>query len=150
MSKKPRTLVQFLAGQDQGLTRLFAQAKLLTQIKTIINQVVDYQIAQQLEVAKIQNKTLTVLCESPVWATRLRYMEPQIIEKLQQYSDTRQVQKLQIKVRPNSTSEIPDTSPKRRATMSQDAADQIREYSEAISDPKLQEALKKLAGRAKK
>lgn len=144
-------MVQFLSAQDKGLNRLISQAKVLTQIKIIINQVVDYQIAEHVEVSKIQPGILTLICDSAVWSTRLRYMEPQILKKLQQYSMTQKLRKIEIKVRPssNATPEQQSTKSKRRIELSQSAAKQILTDSKAISDPKLKDAIKKLARHAK-
>ena len=143
-------MYKLLANQDQGLNRLISQARLLTEVKIIVNQVIDYQIAEHTDVAKVQGGLLTLICDSSVWATRLRYMEPQIIKKLHQFSMLKKLKKIEIKVRPSTlpVSEQPD-KPKRRAELSQDAANKILSDSEAISDPILQSALKKLARHAK-
>lgn len=144
MPKKPTSLVKLLSDQDQQLNRLISQAKLLTQIKIIINQVVNYQIAEHTEVAKIQNGQLTLICDSSVWATRLRYMEPQIIKKLRQFTITKHLNKIEIKVRPSAFSYKSENLPKRRAQLSHNAANKMLEESEAITDPQLQAAIKKL------
>jgi len=150
VSKKPEPMYKLLSNQDQGLNRLISQARILTDVKIIINQVIDYQIAEHTDVAKIQGGLLTLICDSSVWATRLRYMEPQIIKKLHQFSMLKKLQKIEIKVRP-STFKPPEQQekPKRRAELSQNAANKIVNDSEAISDPALQNALKKLARHAK-
>ena len=150
MGRKPQTLFKLISHQDERFNHLLLQAKALTEIKIIINQVIDYQIAEHTEVAKIHNGQLTLICDSAVWATRLRYMEPQIVKKLQQYSPLKAIHKIDIKIRPltNHTSQQ-NIKPKRKVELSLKAANQILDEANAISDPGLKNALKKLARHAK-
>ncbi len=149
MAKKLTSMVNLLSGKDRQLNLLISQAKLLTQIGIIINQVINYQIAEHTEVVKIHNGQLTLICDSAVWATRLRYMEPQIIKKLTQFSITRQISKLEIKVRPLAFTAKKSEPLKRRAHLSQNAAEQMLQEAKAINDPQLQAAIQKLARHAK-
>lgn len=150
MAKKPQTVFKLISHQDERFKHLLLQAKALTEIKIIINQVIDYQIAEHTEVAKIHNGQLTLICDSSVWATRLRYMEPQIVTKLKQYSSLKSIHKIEIKVRPLSAHRLsPTNKPRRQVNLSANAARQIVNDAEAISDPILQNALKKLARHAK-
>ena len=149
MSKNPVPVATLLSPRGKQLNPLIIEAKRLTQIKILLNQSLDYQIAEHIEVCKVEKNLLILLTDSPVWATRLRYMQQQIIGRLHQYALTKNISKISIKVRPLNLKNQKPKQASRHMALSKSAADQILEETQGISDPKLKAAFERIAKHAK-
>ena len=86
-----------------------------------------------------------VQAESPVWATRLRFSLPALRQQLAQRLGTA-VPPLKIKVAPATGLPPP---PPRRMTISEPAAELLEGTAQNVADPRLGEALRRLARHAR-
>ena len=146
MTKKPLLVAKLLGSKTNFI---IAEAKRLSQISIIVNQSLDYQIAKHVYVSTANNGLLTLVVDSPVWATRLRYLHQPIISSLQNYSMTKSITQIKIKVRPLEYRTTKKTAQRKKLSLSRASAERMQEEIKAISDPTLQNTLKKLIRHAK-
>ena len=95
--------------------------------------------------ARISGKTLIVHTDSPAWNARLRFHGPQLIRAMQRQTPNLQQLKINIHIDP-----VHKPRRRRRAKLSMNSAEQILAAADAISDPKLQAALRRLGNSGRK
>lgn len=89
---------------------------------------------------------LSILVDSPAWATRLRFAEPQILRRFS--LEDPGCRRLKIIVRPGSAPREA-TRRSRRAPLSEDSARALRHLAETVDDPQLEQALRRLVRHAR-
>lgn len=108
-------------------------------------------LAEHVRPVRYAQGVLSLRTDSPVWASRLRQFEPQLIGQLRSEEYLRGLRALRLRVDPSGTALPPPTpgaTRRRRAVParpSKQAAAAIRSTAEAIADPELRAALQKLA-----
>ncbi len=77
--KTPQKLTDVMAG-NATLSLLLRQAQELRSLESLLNARVGDAFAQNCKVAAFrEDGTLLLVAKSPVWATRLRYLVPDLI-----------------------------------------------------------------------
>jgi len=150
MFKNPKHVTRLLNTQNKNLANLISQASRLAQIKIIVNQSLDYDISDHFMVSTLKNQKLTIVADSPAWATRLRYVQNKILERFKHYSFTQDIRSISVKVRPIEFSSNKPPPISRKVFLSAASASIMREHIEAISDPNLQSSLMRVIQHAKK
>jgi hypothetical protein len=126
---------------------LLARSKRYEKLTLLLRQHLPPECDSHYSVTGIQQQELVIMADSPVWATRLRQLAPQIVEIARQ--QLTQLQHVQIKTHfktttgPSTTSPARTTAPKRH--LSQSACQQITSAASGITDEGLKNALLKLA-----
>ena len=95
--------------------------------------------------ARISGKTLIIHTDSPAWNARLRFHGPQLIRAMQRQAPHLQQLKINIHINP-----VHKPGRQRRVRLSVNSSKQILAAADAISDPKLQAALRRLGNSARK
>lgn len=95
--------------------------------------------------ARISGKTLIIHTDSPAWNARLRFHGPQLIRAMQRQAPHLQQLKINIHIDP-----VHKAGRHRRVRLSANSSKQILAAADAISDPKLQAALRRLGNSARK
>ena len=93
---------------------------------------------------KLDSGGWVIQTDSPAWATRLRYVLPELRRQLGEHFKT-EIPKLQVKVRPQAEKQSP---PGRRIELNAKNADLLRGVAANVSDQRLGDALMRLAKRA--
>lgn len=104
-------------------------------------------LAEHVRPVRYAQGVLSLRTDSPVWASRLRQFEPELIGRLKSEEYLRGLRALRLRVDP-SCAAPPTRGVNRRAVParpSRQAAAAIRSTAEAIADPELRAALQKLA-----
>lgn len=150
MKKKPLLVASLLGAKASRPQALIAEAKRLSQIKIALNQSLDHSLAEHVYVATFKHGLLTLIIDSPAWATRLRYMQPTIIADMKKYAISSEIAQLKIKVRPADHIKAKKAPrPKHKLTISPASAEIMHEALNAISDPSLKASLAKIIRHAK-
>lgn len=118
-------------------------------------QAVESGLADKAEPADYSDGVLTIKAISSTWASRLRLQADDLLQRLRQTDDFRELKTLHIKVRPASyisdtRTDIREDSVKyerKSRRLSRQAAEAIEAAAEAIEDPELKEALQRLGKR---
>ncbi len=90
--------------------------------------------------------TLSILVDSPAWATRLRFAEPQILRRFG--GGDPPCRRLKIIVRPGESAPREAPQGDRRARLSRTSAQALRHLAETVDDPQLAQALRRLVRHA--
>jgi len=131
---------------------LLARSRRYEKLTLLLRQHLPPECDNHYAVTGIQQQELIIMADSPVWATRLRQLAPDIIALVRQH--IAQIQHVQIKSRFASaplplTKSAVKTSTSRRQ-LSQRAGHQITSAASCISDEELKNALLKLARHQRK
>jgi hypothetical protein len=140
MSRIPQSVRQLLDSKPvlRRLEReIEAQADLLSEIRRLLPA----DLAPHCGAARMHGDRLVIHVDSPVWATRLRYLAPQIVSLLQaQHPDLREIKSKVLISRQNHRPHHPRTA--RRSPI---AADVVDSSATDIGDAHLRAALQRLA-----
>ena len=148
MMGKKKTIpdkVSSLLNSGEQLSHL---GRMLDKQKTLL-RAVRSQLPSPLEqhclYARISGKTLIIHTDSPAWNARLRFHGPQLIRAMQRQAPHLQKLKINIYIDP-----VQKPGRRRRVKLSMNSAEQILAAADAISDPKLQAALRRLGNSGRK
>ncbi|RLA12700.1 MAG: hypothetical protein DRQ60_08400 [Gammaproteobacteria bacterium] len=147
--ERSRSLKKLFAdASDHQLAEIIAKAAQLNSLEQRIFDNLPQTLRSELELATIEEQTLTLICSSSLIASRLRFMETELLAKLNR--DTRISTLLQIRVivRRDWSQDQPLRSQEKRGTgrtISTASALLIKQTSTIVNNPRLAEALKKLA-----
>jgi len=144
MTSTPRPLADILT-HCTSIRRLQRradeQARLLAKVRSLLPPPVDSHCV----CADWTDKGLVLVADAPVWATRLRFLAPRVAESLPELPAKTSVQ---VKVWP--TDALP-ARPRdgRKLQLSARNARMLRQLADAVLDPELSRALKRLSLRGR-
>jgi hypothetical protein len=133
---------QYLAS-DSVLTSL--QARLVAQntLKERVQKLLPTPIDEQIESAVMQSRTLTLWVNSPVWASRLRYLAPQLLRQLKQEGFI--LDRIQPRIQVAETRKQIRRRIGRKIQLSHGSAEALRHTADSLQDRPLREALMRLS-----
>lgn len=105
-------------------------------------------LAEHVRPVRYAQGVLSLQADSPVWASRLRQFEPELIGRLRREEYLRELRALKLRVDPSRAAIGLVRAPSRRAVPvppTLEAAAAIRSTAEAIGDPLLRASLLRLA-----
>lgn len=103
------TISTFLK-KDNRLSQLVDEVSHLQKLDQLFHEILDMELIKYCQIATIDNKTLILIVENSSWATKLRYMIPEITKLLNIHPEFRNISK--IKYRIKSTHDLPPRKPK--------------------------------------
>ena len=125
-------------------------ARYLQRLNEVLGEHLDPTLAQHCELANIRADTAVLQADSPVWAAKLRYQIPTILELLNatdfivELTPTR-LTHIQLRVQPVYQ---PYTGPTLSGPyLSQRSAELLQSVADTIPDPRLKQALSRLSRR---
>ena len=143
--KTPTPLKKILSSRPTT-QRLIEQVNNLKRLNHRLSGILPTPIAQHYKIASIEQGSLTILCSSSAWATRLRLQQAKIIKGFRDLH----IRTLNIQIAPTKAVGIIDKPIKPAVTMSEQTSKLLIELSETTSDLKLKQALQRLSQRAGK
>ncbi len=142
--KTPTPLKKILNSKP-NTQRLIQQVNTLKRLNHRLSGILPTPIAQHYKIATIEQGSLTILCSSSAWATRLRLQQAKIIKGFRDL----QIHSLTIQITPIKADNDINEPIKPTIVMSQQTSKLLIELSETTSDLKLKQALQRLSQRAK-
>jgi hypothetical protein len=94
---KPRKLSTILAGTHGDLAKLLHRAEKIAGLTGLVRDALPEPVAAHVVAASLRDGCLTVLADSPVWAARLRYVDPGLGKRLEEFGVT--AERIKIRVR---------------------------------------------------
>ncbi len=92
---------EILASNQSGTLQLiYAKAAQLTTLNKIWRTQIDETLAQHTQVANYREGCLVIEVSSPVWATRLRYGIPDLLQKLRALNEFAGLTRIEWYVKP--------------------------------------------------
>jgi hypothetical protein len=128
---------------------LVSKSYQLEQLTSILNGELPPETSGHYHVAGIDNSTLVIITDSPVWTTRLRQLGPMIIEALSNKTGKR-LQHIRISSRHGPIKAPEQTQNTIHRVLSERSGQQVAQAAEHIKNKALKEALIKLSKRSKK
>ena len=95
---KTPTRIGTLVAADPVLQRLLARARALQQLDEVVKTWLPEKLAEKVKVAVVRDGVLVLCAESPVWATRLRYEVPTVLEKASQHPELSHLKAVEVRV----------------------------------------------------
>jgi hypothetical protein len=148
MSKKliaEKTLSGIFQQDPEGILA-FIQKK-VAQLKKL-NQIWQEEIAEDLaahsRIANFRDGHLIIECDSAAWATRLRYMLPEIRQKLRQYPDLQDLSHIEWSIQPHFHSTTSQSS-RQPPLLSPSSAQLLKNTATSIKGKPLKEALQRIS-----
>ncbi len=95
-----KSVYELMANSSGDLNRLFQRCQILKRLEKILHASLPVPLNQHCRVANLQNKILVIHTNSSLWATRLRYMAPDLLRQWGQNRTIPAIDQIEIKVRP--------------------------------------------------
>lgn len=148
---------------EQINPKFVIQARKLDRYTQLLHRILPIECRNHVEVANIRNRNLMLITDSPVWATRLRQLSPQILQFIRENSadiatrekNAQVIHHVQIQTRYN-TSRTPQPQQQRLSEnkhrelkISRKTARLLSQSADSINDEKLKSALLRIARHAK-
>ena len=135
---------------ESKLNNLISRAEKLQRLDQRFKQLLPPILAPQVTVANYSAGKVVLQVTHSAWATRLKFLTPEILARCQQEVGLRSISTLEVIIRP--TVHKPKMSGglkgKREARKSSTAKEALTNAAQDISDPELSAALKNLAASA--
>lgn len=130
-----------------GLERVAGQANALRQLLRITRDAVPAPMRPHVLACAVRDRTLVVFTDTGAWGSQLRFIQPAILDALEQVTGHR-LQQVRFKVQ-QADSDPATRAPDRSATQDREISDRSRAVIESaaagISDPQLADSLRRLA-----
>lgn len=141
-----KTIQQFISSHTTLATlgkRLSTQRVLLEQVRALLPA----PLSGQLQAAVLETRTLSLFVDSPVWASRLRYLAPELIRHLKRQDLI--VDQVRTRIIPGQLKRRA-ASGGNRLQLSARSAEQLRQAAATLTDEPLREAMLRLSSHGRK
>ena len=136
-----------LASVNRHFADLVQRAEMLGQLQSVIDRIMEPELAGQYRVANLANGRLTLMTTSAIWATRLRFESAKLLDQLRALPQTGSVREILVKVSPFGRDWEAEKRP--IPPLSVASASLLREVAASMIDPAQKAALMRLSGRGK-
>lgn len=146
-TRTPRSIAQILEQVGNSDLRLLsARGRQLQDLERQILACLPAELAGHCRVGGIHDSCLRLFATAPAWAARLRFEAPRL-QQLLSRQGIASIRSVQVRIVPAAESK---PLPKRQIRMSRDSARMLEQTARAIDDPRLAQALARLARRGGK
>ncbi|MGE0482801.1 MAG: DciA family protein [Gammaproteobacteria bacterium] len=146
MTKAP-TQVGRIVSAFGHLKQLTARAARIVELERVLQSHLPPALVGHVRLGPIDNGSLVLFASSPVWASKLRFVTPQLLADLPTAAEFSTVRSIRVRVRSREENNQPHRT--ERPRMGQSAGRDIRAQAATIGDERLREALERLARRAR-
>lgn len=144
---KSKTFMELVSSSGtETVGHIIRHGKRLRRFNNLLQTLLPAELKAHCQLANIKGNTAVIHVSSTVWATRIRYQIPFILNKLQDDDIGRQITDIEIRVHPGSA-RVKREKTVRRASMSKEAALSVQRCAASVDDAKLRSALERLARR---
>ena len=134
-----RPISKILSSSHDGLRRLTSISKRLQILNKRIQNYLPAPLNSHCHVANLNERTLVLMVDSPIWATKIRLFLPKLINAAGD-----QIDNIEIKVRPLGLETV-SRPPRRPNRMSKSTSNLLIQLANSTKEQKLRNALKRLA-----
>ncbi|MDH4274327.1 MAG: DUF721 domain-containing protein [Gammaproteobacteria bacterium] len=122
------------------------QAALLRTVQANLRAQIDPSLALHCCVGHWDGQCLTLWADAAVWATKLRYLAPMLVEKVRKYKGMGELREIKVKVQ-MVPAKAATLTPSMVKPLPQRTVLSMQESAQVVSDPELKAALLRLLGR---
>lgn len=144
--KKPKPLRDVVANKGNktgSLPVILRNAHRLEQLDSILKRYLQTPLDNYIQLANYREGILILLAPSPVWASRLRHMLPQLRQDLLHQSHFKDLRDVQVRIAP--LQHDTDTRQPANHRLSPESAAILKQSADATQDAALKSALQRLA-----
>ena len=139
-----KTLAHPILSQPSAkLRQLIAKAEALIEIEQELKNHLDPGLTQHCHVANLRHDCLIIAVDNAMWATRLRFIIPTLLQQLKKQSPLKKLNAIDYFILPNDEIRMEPT--KHVTSLSKESAKLIDEIAKTISHDKLRGVLERLA-----
>jgi len=142
-----------LISSSKQLNNLYTHAKNIYALNEKLHNHLAPSLASHCTVANYSDTTLTVYADTSAWASRLRYCIPDILDYARHQCGLTSLKSVRINVSPSqkitNQSGLTTTSLARKASLSKNSAEFMRNVAISITDPALRESILKISKNTK-
>jgi hypothetical protein len=135
-------------GQRGTLHAISSHARQLESLQRIIQACLNEPMCSHVQLANYRNSLLILQTDSPVWASKLRYLVPELIKQCQLHPSFQSLRDIRILVAPFRAEAKPVKRPQPR--LSAASRQLLESTAENITDPELKASLLRLSRRGDK
>lgn len=135
-----------LLREEKPLRALFNEAQRIDQLQQLLASQLQPAAREHCHVASWREGRLLLIVTDGHWATRLRYQQARLLRQLKGFEAFAGLERIVFKVQPSFT---PSSAPMTEGRLSTTAAESLQATAETVSDPRLREALERLARHGK-
>ena len=146
---RPEPLSGLIGQGANELTQLVARAGRLERLRRRLKGQLPGGLEEHCQLANIRGDTAVVSCDSAAWGARLRYLEPRLLETLNQVEGL-SLRRVRVKVRPAEPVRPVAPPPGHMPELNASNSELLEATARGINDPDLSEALRRLARRGRK
>ncbi|MBL1292414.1 MAG: DUF721 domain-containing protein [Thiotrichales bacterium] len=100
-SSRPRSINQILNNRQGGLSDLIAGASARMELTQHVTKYLPLAMHDHCWVTAINESEMTIVTDSPAWASKLRYLSRELIRKLKQETSLPTISYIKVKVSPD-------------------------------------------------
>ncbi|MCB1877563.1 MAG: DUF721 domain-containing protein [Chromatiales bacterium] len=141
----PRSVSRLLRQDSGPLARLRSGLEIHERNLALIREQLPETLRPQVLGVSHNAGQLRILVSSPLWATRLRYLEARLLEVWHELGGETCTR---VKTRVQPIQAGPDHKPRRATPLSSNSASNLNTIAEGVTDPALRVALARLARRS--
>jgi hypothetical protein len=141
-----RKIDQLLSSQGRrsGIARLIAHASSREAWTAALRALLPAELCSECQVANVRDHVLTVHINNAAWATRFRFLIPELLPKLNRLADFASVREVRIKV-VAAGAEAPSDPIFARRDRQPPNAELLRDFADSLDYGELREAILRLA-----
>ena len=147
-----KSVYEQLRHEPGALGGTLKHAHQLQRLNLVLHEHLEPILATHCELANIRSNTVVIQADSPVWAAKLRYQIPMILELLNAtdlITDLTQTRLTQIQLRVQPAYQPYRGPISSGPHLSSDSAQLLKSVAETTADPRLKRALSRLSRRSR-
>ena len=130
--------------------RLLRRARELERLNALLRGALPPELDGHYAIANIDDRTVVIMTDSPVWTTRVRQLGPRILQALSEDSSSQRLLHIRVFSRPAQAIDSKPIESKKKPPLpiSSQSSQLLQQTAAGIDDDELSHALLKLAKRA--
>jgi hypothetical protein len=145
MSQDLQQAISHVLQQDSHvIDGILAKLKQLHQIQNILHCYLDKKLAPHCVVANFENHSLSIITDTALWATQLRFQIPNLLTQLRQHDELAKLQEIRCKIRPKQPLP-PEIEYPQQERLSLETSKILLETAKSIKHSSLKEIMEKIA-----
>ncbi len=98
---KTQHISSLLLNEQSSLNNLYKKAIFSKKIDLKLKKFIDFDVKDHFQLSNIEKDVVTIVADSPSWATRLRYNIPKILDIMNNQLNFNTIKTVRIKVKNN-------------------------------------------------
>ena len=141
--KQPKKIQTFLSTPGTGLGKLVCKAEHLIALEQKLCSFLPSPLDKHCKVSGLSNRSILLITDSSVWATKLRFMTPEILKFMKTECSSARLKSVRISIRPEIHNKSSKTG--RKIVISTATSKMIKNIASNIQDDELRSSLQKIA-----